>query len=58
LIPIWSLFTGQCVIAAPVWLFLCYRIPYLVCMRLMTWFMTDRSHDLKSFQMQVGLWPV
>jgi cellulose synthase (UDP-forming) len=58
LTPIWSLFTGQFVITAPIWLFLCYRIPYLVCMRLMTWFMTDRSHDMKAFQMQVGLWPV
>jgi len=58
LTPIWSLFTGRFVITAPIWLFLCYRIPYLVCMRLMTWFMTDRSHDMKAFQMQVGLWPV
>jgi hypothetical protein len=57
LIPIWSLFTGQFVITSPIWLFLCFRIPYLACMRLMTWFMTDRSHDLKAFQMQVGLWP-
>ena len=58
LTPIWSLFTGQFVITPPIWLFLCYRIPYLVCMRLMTWLMTERSHDLKAFQMQVGLWPV
>lgn len=58
LTPIWSLFTGQFVITAPIGLFLCYRIPYLVCMRLMTFFMTDRSHDMKAFQMQVGLWPV
>lgn len=57
LTPIWSLFTGQFVITSPIWLFVCFRIPYLVCMRLMTWFMTDRSHDLKAFQMQVGLWP-
>ena len=58
LTPIWSLFTGQFVITAPIWLFLCYRLPYLACMRLMTWFMTDQSHDMKAFQMQVGLWPV
>ena len=56
--PIWSLFTGQFVIATPVWLFLCYRLPYLVFMRLMTWSMTDRTHDFKAFQLQVGLWPV
>ena len=57
-VPIWSLFTGHFVVTPPIWLFLCYRIPYLVCMRLMTWFMTERSHDMKAFQMQVGLWPV
>ena len=56
--PAWALFTGQFVIAAPVWIFLCYRLPYLVLMRLMTMFMTDRAHDFKAFQMQVGLWPV
>jgi cellulose synthase (UDP-forming) len=58
LIPIWSLFTGQFVFTAPIGLFLCYRIPYLVCMQLMTWYMTEGAQDLKSFQMQVGLWPV
>lgn len=57
-VPIWSLFTGQFVITAPIWLFLCYRLPYLAFMRLMTWQMTNRSHDMKAFQMQVGLWPV
>jgi cellulose synthase (UDP-forming) len=57
-VPAWSLFAGRFVMAAPVWLFLCYRLPYLVFMRLMTWFMTDRAHDFKAFQMQVGLWPV
>jgi cellulose synthase (UDP-forming) len=57
-LPIWSMFTGQFVITGPIWLFLCYRLPYLAFMRLMTWRMTDRSHDLKAFQMQVGLWPV
>jgi cellulose synthase (UDP-forming) len=56
--PVWSLVTGQFVIAAPVWVFLCYRLPYLGFMRLMTAFLTDRAHDFKAFQMQVGLWPV
>jgi len=56
--PIWSLVTGQFVIAAPIWVFLCYRLPYLGLMRLMTAFLTDRAHDFKAFQMQVGLWPV
>lgn len=56
--PIWSLFTGQFVIAAPIWMFLCFRTPYLGFMRLMTAAMTDRAHDFKAFQMQVGLWPV
>ena len=56
--PIWSLFANQFVITSPVWLFLCFRLPYLVFMRLMTWQMTERSHDMKAFQMQVGLWPV
>lgn len=57
-VPVWSLFTGRFVITAPLWLFLCFRLPYLVFMRLMTWQMTNRSHDMKAFQMQVGLWPV
>ncbi len=58
LMPVWSLVTGQFVIAAPIWVFLCYRLPYLGFMRLMTSFLTDRAHDFKAFQMQVGLWPV
>ncbi len=57
-VPAWCLFRGQFVVAAPFWLFLCYRLPYLGFMRLMTRFMTDRAHDFKAFQMQVGLWPV
>lgn len=56
--PVWSLVTGQFVIAAPIWVFVCYRLPYLGLMRLMTAFLTDRAHDFKAFQMQVGLWPV
>lgn len=56
--PIWSLFTGQFVIAAPLQTFLCFRMPYLGIMRLMTAALTDRAHDFKAFQMQVGLWPV
>lgn len=56
--PAWSLFAGRLVIATPIWVFLCFRLPYLFLMRLMTAFMTDRTHDFKAFQMQVGLWPV
>jgi cellulose synthase (UDP-forming) len=58
LAPLWSLVTGQFVIAAPIWVFACYRLPYLGLMRLMTAFLTDRAHDFKAFQLQVGLWPV
>ena len=57
-VPAWCLFRGEFVVAAPFWLFLCYRLPYLLLMRLITRFMTDRAHDFKAFQMQVGLWPV
>ena len=57
-VPAWCLFRGEFVVGAPLWLFLCYRLPYLVLMRLMTRFMTDQAHDFKAFQMQVGLWPV
>lgn len=56
--PAWSLLTGQFVIATPIWVFLCFRMPYLFLMRLMTTFMTEHTHDFKAFQMQVGLWPV
>jgi cellulose synthase (UDP-forming) len=57
-VPIHGLFSEQFVLTAPVWLFLCYRVPYLVCMRLMNRFMTAGAHTFKAFQMQVGLWPV
>jgi cellulose synthase (UDP-forming) len=58
LMPVWGLVTGQFVIATPIWLFLCFRLPYLVLMRLMTSFLTNHAHGFKAFQMQVGLWPV
>ena len=58
LLPIWSLFTGEFVLRAPVWVFLAYRLPYLVFARLMTSFLTEHGHGFKAFQMQVGLWPV
>ena len=58
LLPVWGLFSGEFVIATPVWVFLCYRMPYLLLMRLMTSYLTDHWHGFKAFQMQVGLWPV
>jgi cellulose synthase (UDP-forming) len=58
LLPVWGLFTGEFVIAAPLWVFLSFRLPYLVLMRLMTSYLTDHWHGFKAFQMQVGLWPV
>ena len=58
LLPVWGLFSGDFVIATPVWVFLCYRMPYLVLMRLMTSYLTEHQHGFKAFQMQVGLWPV
>ena len=57
-LPIWGLFTGYFFLAAPVWLFLCYRIPYLVFMRWMNRSLTEGRQTLKAFQLQAGLWPV
>jgi len=54
--PIWSLFTGTFVLSAPAWLFLAYRTPYLGLMRCMNWSMTNQQQNVKSFQVQAGLW--
>ena len=56
LMPIWVLFTGQFVLSAPLWLFVLYRIPYLGLMRWMNSSMTNQKQDMKSFQVQSGLW--
>lgn len=58
LLPVWSLFTGEFLIARPIAVFLAFRLPYLALMRLMTSCLTSGSHTFKAFQMQVGLWPV
>lgn len=57
-LPVWSLFTGDFFLAAPVSVFLCYRVPYLVFMKWMTRSLTQGRLNLKAFQMQAGLWPV
>lgn len=55
-IPIWALFTGAFVLTAPLWLFVLYRLPYLGMMRWMNSSMTNHKQDIKSFQVQSGLW--
>lgn len=57
-LPIWGLWTGNFFLTAPAWIFLCYRIPYLLFMRWMNLSLTEGRQNLKSFQMQAGLWPV
>lgn len=57
-LPVWGLWTGNFFLTAPVWLFLFYRIPYLVFMRWMNRVMTGGRQNLKAFQVQAGLWPV
>lgn len=56
--PIWGLFAGSFVLTASPLLFLAYRLPYLGLMRWMNWSMTNQKQDLKSFQVQAGLWAV
>ena len=57
-LPAWCLLTGSFFLHASVLLFLCYRIPYLACMRWMNRSLTEGRQNLKAFQVQAGLWPV
>jgi len=57
-LPAWGMFTGNFFLTAPVWIFLCYRIPYLLAMRWMNRTLTEGRQTFKAFQMQAGLWPV
>jgi Cellulose synthase len=58
IIPIWSLFTSEPVLTAPVPLYIVNRIPYFIFTALAYALLTYPTPYLHSFQMWTGLFPV
>jgi cellulose synthase (UDP-forming) len=55
ILPIWSLFTGDFILMAPIWVFAAVRLPYLLAQMVSNKLLTDGAHTFKAFQAQAGL---